>query len=119
MLGREALELPDGYGLVDLAAPTLALAGMVADVAQDPGEGDLLSHHRDGGRVVAFPDEADIPGYVYLRRAERSCRGREPPCGSCLRSNSSLSWMAPVGQTSAQAPQNRQPDSASGRSSRV
>ncbi len=60
MIRHEPLEVPDGDGLVVLAAPALALAGMVADAAADAGEGDGLADEGQGLLKFALGDKGHV-----------------------------------------------------------
>lgn len=64
VLHGEALQIPDGDGLVEALALTALLAVVGAHIAQSVGEGDLLPDDGHGLVVLARGDHAQVVGHV-------------------------------------------------------
>ena len=71
----KALQIADGHGLIQFGAAALGLAGMRADPAQDPGQGQPLHDELHGFLVFAHLDELDVALDIDLRRTGQGAGG--------------------------------------------
>ena len=74
MLNGKTLEGEDVHGVVDHAAATVHLAGMLAHQAADERQRVILADDLDGISIAAGLDERNVPGDVDVRRAARDAR---------------------------------------------
>ena len=74
MLNGKALKGENVHGVIDHAAATVHLAGMLAHQAADERQRVVLADDLDGVGVAAGLDQRDVTGNVDVRRAARDAR---------------------------------------------
>ena len=72
--GSEALDLFNGDGFIDWAAAAGIFTQMIADVAENGRERDLLAHHSIGLGRFAFLNQSNVAGDVNPGRAGVTAR---------------------------------------------
>jgi hypothetical protein len=63
-VGGKSLERPDCHGLIEFAAPTPSLAGVMTDAAANSGEGITLPDSVDGLQVLTCRNVSYIFGNI-------------------------------------------------------